>query len=162
MDLPDSLIKTMIRKKAEYYFKYFREELIFFHSIKNVILNLSKHFILAIASGALLEEIKFALEKLDVSNLFKIIVSAEEVSEGKPNPAIFHLAYRKLTAFLQELKTSECLVIEDSIHGIKAAHNANMKCIAVAHSYKEEDLKEADAIIDHISQLNSNLILEMF
>jgi HAD superfamily hydrolase (TIGR01509 family) len=155
-------IQKLLKKKEQRYMKLFQEEPIFFHGVKNVLTNLSKHFPLVIASGALLHEIIYALNNLEVTNIFKFVVSVEDVSEGKPNPQIFYLAYKKLLTIDSGLKTKECLVIEDSIHGILAAHNANMKCLAVAQTYKEDDLQTADAIINHISQLNCNLVTELF
>jgi len=155
-------IQEMLNKKAQRYMKLLQEEPIFFHGIKNVLLHLSKYFPLAIASGALLNEIKWALGNMEATNFFKFIVSAEDVNEGKPNPQIFFVAYKKLVSLEQGLKTEECLVIEDSVHGIRAAHNARMKCLAVAHTYKDEDLKAADAIVAHISQVNANLVKELF
>ena len=155
-------IEDILLKKAERYLRLLQEQPIFFHGVKDVLMNLAKYFPLAVGSGALLNEIEFALKNLDAMNYFKFVVSAEDVSEGKPNPQIFSLAYRKLLSFESGLKTEECLVVEDSIHGILAAHNARMKCIAVAHSYKEYDLKGADAVITHISQLNSNMVKELF
>jgi len=54
------------------------------------------------------------------------MLSAEEISNPKPSPDIFIKCGKKL-----DIDASECVVIEDSVAGIKAAKEAKMKCIAV-------------------------------
>ena len=155
-------IEQLIEKKGKYFLKFIQEEPNFFHGINNVLLDLYQSFILTIASGALKHEIQFVLKKLNAEKLFKYIISAEEVQQGKPNPEIYLKAYDKLTSIDPSIKKEHCLAIEDSIHGILAAHNAGIKCIAVAHSYKEEDIAIADSVLPHISLLNSNIIKSLF
>ncbi len=162
INLDEKTINKLINKKGEYFLKLLQEEPLFFHGIKNVIIDLSKSFLLAIASGALKHEIQYALNKLSINELFKFIISAEDVVEGKPNPEIYLKAYSKLISIEPNLQKQDCVVIEDSIHGIIAAQSAGLKCLAVAHSYKEEDLSIADSILSHISLLNSTLIKELF
>jgi beta-phosphoglucomutase len=162
LDWDDFTINRLAEEKALTFLKFLQQEPIFFHGIKSVLNDLSHSFLLAIASGALKNEILYALKKLNAEDLFKFIVSAEEVKEGKPNPEIYLLTYSKLSSIDNNLRQNQCLVIEDSIHGITAAHNAGMKCLAVAHSYKEEDLSHADSVITHISLLNTKLIKNLF
>lgn len=155
-------IEQLIEIKGKYFLKFLQEEPNFFHGINNVLLDLYRSFILTIASGALKHEIQFALKKLNADILFKFIISAEEVQQGKPNPEIYLKAYEKLASIDPSIKKEQCLAIEDSIHGIIAAHNAGIKCMAVAHSYKEEDISIADSILPHISLLNSNIVKGLF
>ena len=56
-----------------------------------------------------------------------------------------------ITATACRIRAYECIVIEDSISGIKAAKNAGMKCVAVTNSFSKEKLKDADLIIDSLS-----------
>ncbi len=52
----------------------------------------------------------------------------------------------------------ECVVVEDSPNGIRAAKNAGMQCIALTTTHNREKLTEADVIVDSFS----NIDLSMF
>ncbi len=72
----------------------------------------------------------------------------------KPNPAIYLYAAQQLT-----IDPKECLAIEDSAHGIKAAKNAGMFCIGINSSKNRENVKEADLIIESYDELDLTKIL---
>ncbi len=109
---------------------------------------------LALASGARRLEVEFVLRKAKVRGLFTAVVSADDVQKGKPDPESFQLALKLLNQMRltgsPEIKPTECLVIEDSIHGLAAARAAKMKGAAVTTSYKAEQLKAAELIIDSL------------
>lgn len=92
----------------------------------------------AIASGASKQNIIAMLKNIGVLDEFKEIVSGEEVPFPKPAPDIFLEAARRI-----DVAPSQCLVIEDTEHGINAAKAAGMKCIALLTTLKEEILKTA-------------------
>jgi len=74
----------------------------------------------------------------DIENCFDAVLTAESVSHSKPNPEIFLKAASKLKA-----SPEKCIVVEDSIFGVKAAESANMGCIAVATGvYTRRELEE--------------------
>lgn len=73
---------------------------------------------------------------------------------GKPHPAIYLHTARQLG-----LKPHECLVIEDSAGGIKAAKAAGMFCIGINSARKPELLAESDMIIDHYDQIDLGKLL---
>ncbi|MDO8644373.1 MAG: HAD family phosphatase, partial [bacterium] len=98
-----------------------------------------------IVSGALRDEIVLMLGKTGLKEYFQVIVSAEDVKNGKPNPEGFLLGLKKTVAhFRKKIRAAETLVIEDSPWGIEAARRAGMKCLAVTNSYKKKDLEKAD------------------
>ncbi|MBZ5535933.1 MAG: HAD family phosphatase [Acidobacteriia bacterium] len=103
---------------------------------------------LAIASGALSSEIESILVKFRLRRYFAAVVSADDVVHGKPHPETFLRAWKALNRRRprgeSKILVSECLIIEDSLHGIKAAHHAGMRCVAVAHSYPLRELEHAD------------------
>lgn len=94
----------------------------------------------AIASGSNRQNIIKMLENIDVLNHFPFIVSGEEVPNPKPSPDIF-LAAAKLIG----VDPVDCLVMEDTAHGVLAAKAAGMKCIALSTSLDPARLKEAGA-----------------
>lgn len=87
----------------------------------------------AIATSAKRERAVKQLKMANIKELFDCIVCGDEVINSKPNPEIFLKAAEDLS-----VKPENCIVIEDSPAGIKAAYNANMIGIHV------EDLKKAD------------------
>ncbi len=85
---------------------------------------------LAIATGNILPFLDLTLDTLRIRPFFKVLQTSEEVERGKPDPAIYHLAVRKL-GYAPE----ECAVLEDSHNGALAAHRAGCYVIAVPSEY---------------------------
>jgi HAD superfamily hydrolase (TIGR01509 family) len=111
-------------------------------------------FILILASSSPHKLINYILEKTNISKYFKIKVSGEDVVNGKPNPDIFLKA-----AELTDIKPENCLVIEDSNNGVKAAIQANMICVGYYNPGSgNQDLSEADLIIDSFQKLTIDSI----
>jgi HAD superfamily hydrolase (TIGR01509 family) len=81
---------------------------------------------LAVASASNLTYANIVLDYLKLSDRFLSIVNGDMVSKGKPEPDIFLLAASNIN-----IKSDECLVIEDGISGMKAANSAGMKCIGL-------------------------------
>ena len=80
---------------------------------------------------------KLLLEK-GIDTYFDVVVSADEVVNPKPDPEVFLMSARKMG-----VDSIECVVVEDSVFGVKAAKEANMKCIAVSSGvYSEKELQE--------------------
>lgn len=105
---------------------------------------------LAIASSSPKEFIDVVLEKLDLQNKFKYILSGENFKRGKPEPDIF-LAAAKLLKKVPD----QCVVIEDSAHGVTAAKRAGMKCIGYRNlGSGMQDLSLADLIINSFFDLS--------
>lgn len=118
---------------------------------------------LAIASGALRREIDLVLKYGGLRDCFDVIVSAEDVKRSKPHPDAFIRAWELLLlAGGEDLRRDECLVIEDSIHGVSAAHSAGMRCLAVTNSYSRNKLVEADMVVDSLDELASEDLEALF
>jgi sugar-phosphatase len=91
-----------------------------------------------------------ATSRLRLANLPipRVLVSADDVAKGKPDPEPY-LRGAKLLG----VKATECVVIEDAPAGIVAAHAAGMKVIALTSTYPASKLMEADAVIQELGQL---------
>lgn len=110
---------------------------------------------LAICSGSLLPEIETILKSAVLRSYFEVIVSAEQVEKGKPDPEGFLLALKLLNKKLHKsIKPENCVVIEDSRWGLEAAKAAGMQAVAITNTYTVEHLKPADKVIAHLSQLS--------
>ena len=111
-----------------------------------------KGYILAVASGSKLEDVKRALTTTGIKELFSVVMSAHQCDRPKPDPAIF-----KLTAETLGARPDQCIVIEDSSIGIRAAHQAGMKVFARRDSHFDNDLSLADECFDTYPQLQQLL-----
>ncbi len=158
--LSDTTLEDLVRRKAHYYRESIENRMIVFPGVKQLIPELSSHIPLAIASGALRSEIELILEKIDLTKYFQGIVSAEDVSEGKPSPEIFNKALDLLNQLEADgsIDPSECLAVEDSREGIRAAHGARLKCLAVTNSHSEKELSEADSVVHSLERVDLNFL----
>lgn len=105
---------------------------------------------IGLASSSSKEFINFILNNIGLKEYFEVIVSGEDVKRGKPSPDIF-----LKTAELLKVEPLNCLVIEDSGHGVKAAKLAQMKCIGFNNPNSgKQDLSLADAIVNSIVEID--------
>jgi len=118
---------------------------------------------IGICSGALLPEIETILKSAHLRNYFGVIVSAEQVEKGKPDPEGFSLALKLLNKrmhksikppVVSEIEPENCVVIEDSHWGLEAAKAAGMRAVAITNTYTAEHLKPADKVIEHLNDLS--------
>ncbi|MHC4758081.1 MAG: HAD family hydrolase [Planctomycetota bacterium] len=109
---------------------------------------------MAICSGALLVEIELILDDANLRSYFDVIVSAEQVKKGKPDPEGFLLSLKMLNEMHHNnLKADSCVVVEDSHWGLEAAKKAGMHTLAVTNSYDAEDLKQAEKIVSKLNEV---------
>ena len=93
----------------------------------------------------------------------ELIVSADDCSVGKPDPAIYLLTLKKLNEFVRPLlRADECLVIEDSKAGIRAARVAGMPVLALATTYPAGELGEADCVMPSLVAVDPGALLRRF
>ena len=89
-----------------------------------------KGFKTGLATMSHCAEVQRVLHILNLNNDFNFIASRDDVENGKPDPEIYLLVAQQLG-----VKNSECIVIEDSLTGLKAAKNAHMQCIVVTNEF---------------------------
>lgn len=93
--------------------------------------------------------IEVSLQVLGLKDFFASIVSAEDVSHGKPDPEVFLVAATRI-----DRPPSQCVVFEDAVVGIEAAHRGGMKVVAVASTNPFEALKNADVVVHRLDELS--------
>jgi beta-phosphoglucomutase len=148
-------IDDLVRQKAAAYFDYIKERSVIFPGVCDLIHQAAMEHPLAVCSGALRHEIEFILEQAGIRKAFEHITSAEDVIHGKPNPEGFLHALAALNAqgSGRFMTPGDCLVIEDSLPGIRGAHAAGMKVLAVANTHRVEELQEADAVTSSLADV---------
>jgi HAD superfamily hydrolase (TIGR01509 family) len=149
-----SLVEELMVKKAGAYLTAIKEHLVVFPGVREFVEDAASTYPIAIASGALRAEIELVLEQIGIRKAFGHITSAEDVTNGKPNPEPFLRALSGLNRRLSAapIQPDSCLAIEDSRPGIRAARAAGMKVLAVANTHTVQDLHEADAISHSLTE----------
>lgn len=105
---------------------------------------------LVLASSSSMESIELVLELFKLSSFFSHKVSGANLKFSKPHPEVFEEAAR-----ISHSKPHQCLVIEDSNHGVTAAKRAGMICIGYKNPNSgNQDLSQSDMIIDDFRSLN--------
>ena len=102
---------------------------------------------LALASNSGRQIVDTALATARLTEAFDAIVTADDVSDGKPAPDIYLLACARLG-----VRPEDSLALEDTPSGIAAAKAAGLACIAVPQ-FAETDVSEADRVIDSLEEL---------
>ena len=109
---------------------------------------------MAICSGALLAEIELILKQAQLGHFFEVIVSADEIEKGKPDPEGYLLALERLNQNDNNaISPDECIVIEDSHWGLEAGKAAGMHTVAITNSYDAEQLALAERIVGRLDEL---------
>ena len=101
----------------------------------------------AIVSGAARAEIEPVLAAAGLASAIQVVVSADDIREGKPDPESY---LRALELLDDDIRAGEVLVLEDTEAGIASAKAAGMRCIAVLGTLKPERLVAADEIVPAI------------
>ena len=113
---------------------------------------------IALASSSSVEVIEIFISKSGLKHYFQQIISGDFVEKGKPEPDIFlH------TASAIGENPADCVVIEDSANGVKAAKLAGMKCIGFRNTNSgDQDLSLSDMVIDDFTKLTVSIIKAIY
>jgi len=155
-------LAQLMQRKAHAYLESVKDHLVIFPGVREFVRAAAAAYPLAIASGALRHEIEVILEQAGLRKEFLHITSAEDVTRGKPDPQPFLQALNALNRQRREqaITAGSCLVIEDSIPGIRSAKTAGMKVLAVANTHTIQDLHEAHAVAQSLSQIRLSELRE--
>ena len=91
-------------------------------------------------------------KKFKLGKYFKVVVTGDMVTKGKPDPEPYLLTVSKLG-----LKPVDCLVIEDSDNGVTSAKLAGIRTIAITNTFSRERLCQAEVIIDSLTHIQGIL-----
>lgn len=144
---PEQINDEVVRRMLAIY----EDELPLIDGAVEAVHRLAGSFRLAVASSANRPLIGAALAQAGLAGLFEVTVSSEEVPRGKPSPDVFLEAARRL-----EVAPELCAAIEDSGNGIRAAHAAGMRVVAIPNYHyppPPEALALSDVVLASIEEL---------
>ncbi|MEW5975357.1 MAG: HAD family phosphatase [Acidobacteriota bacterium] len=151
--LPSDQLETLVQHKFSLYHSLVQRDLRLFPGALELVRQCALRYPIALASGARRCEIEFVLARFNLERVFRSIVSAEDVPQGKPEPLPFWKALESLNWGLDPASAilpGDCLVVEDSQAGVTAALRAGMKVLAVTHSLPPSSLSEAHLVVESL------------
>lgn len=154
--LGETTVKTLMQQKSQAYLDFLKDRSCVISHVAQFLQMLTAHNLtIAICSGGLRNEIETVLLRARLHDFFEVIVTANEVKKGKPDPEGFNLALQMLNSRHQgkSIKAGDCVVIEDSHWGLDAAKAAGMHTVAVTNSYTRDELAMAEMVVDNLGQL---------
>ena len=107
---------------------------------------------LAVVSGARRVEIEAVLDACALRDSFEVVVAAEDVTRGKPDPECYRLALARLEAAAGG--PLEAIAIEDAPAGLLAARGAGARCIGLATTCPASELAGADEIVSSLADID--------
>jgi beta-phosphoglucomutase len=139
MRFDEALVASLVEKKVQTEIDM-SSQVKLFEGAVTLLESLRAKVKLALASMSNRDFVDHMLNAMNIQSFFEVVLTADEVDKSKPDPEIFLKCALKLGSLPEE-----CVVVEDSIFGVKAAKAARMGCIAVLTGvYSKEELKKAN------------------
>jgi phosphoglycolate phosphatase/beta-phosphoglucomutase len=163
---PPRLARLVARKASYYRERVRRQGYPFYPGAVELVAEMAEAGLaLGVVSGALREEIEGALAQAGLLPRFKVLIAAEDVGDGKPDPQGYRRALEALNGEpplpARLIHPHEALAIEDSPAGLAAAAAAGLATLGVAHTYPAADLP-ADLTVDRLADLRLPDLLARF
>lgn len=142
---PKTFLSLMAAKSRAMMGLIHRRQFAALPGVEQFVRGLWRRIPLAICSGALREEIEAMLQGISLRDCFSLIIAAEDVAIGKPDPQGYLLAMKQLAQRIgRSLAPAHCLIIEDAPTVIHSVRHVGFPVLAVASSYPVEKLHEAN------------------
>src|SRR3990172_2630800 len=161
-NLPET-IEELLAERIEILLPLYEKELELVPGLITILKEVKESgFLLALASSSPYKVINFVLGKFSLNEFFSVVVSGESVEFGKPHPDIYLYTAKKLGACPEQgrrIEPSECVVIEDSINGVKSAKSAGMLCIAIPDKrLNQKEFQIAEMVVDRLDRISAEMI----
>jgi HAD superfamily hydrolase (TIGR01509 family) len=140
--------------RDERYTKYLHTQAPLMPGVHETLQTLGKRFTMAVVTSTLREHLRILHEKHDLCDYFDLNVTNEDFTHSKPHPEPYLTAMEKL-----EVSPEQCIAIEDSERGFRAAREAGIACIAIPTPLTQHgDFTDAHAILGNLAELQSLLL----
>ena len=149
MSFDDEMLENLSREKIKIQVSL-TEIVDLFEGAAELLEELQERTKIALATMSGRKVIDKILAEKRIKTYFDVVVSADEIVKPKPDPEVFLVSAAKLG-----VDPKDCVVVEDSVFGVRAAKAAEMKCIAVpSGAYSREELQEEDPelIVDSLTE----------
>jgi len=161
----DSVIEELCQHKADLFTRHLNDHGVLFEGVEDLLQELHQAGIpRSIYTGSTRSETDFILNQENLAHYFTTIVTADDVTLGKPDPQGYILSLQQSNQTLNSqppITCDQCVVIEDSMWGITAAKEAGMHCLALETSYPKKMLTQADDTVPALTQVNIPLLKKM-
>lgn len=154
-------LEELLRVKGDLFMEMIGAGHALLPGVEAFVRRVARRWSLAICSGARRCEIETILTCNGMLEYFPVIVSTEDVSTSKPDPAGFVLTLERLREKGGELVPRRCIVIEDSLPGIAAARAAGMRVLAVQTRHGASELTSADAAVADLTSVDDSILRAM-
>jgi len=142
--LTSAQVQRLVEAKSQLYQQLIRTSLEIVAGAAEFVRAAAERFRLAIVSGALRREVELGLTRTGFADRFEAIITADDISQCKPDPAGY-LAAR--AALEQRQPVASCVAIEDSLPGLAAARAAGMACVMLTTSHSTRTLRDSGATL---------------
>lgn len=150
---PKWTIEELTAWKQNHLIDIIRREQPIFDGLPELVAKLAPRYRLAVASGSVHPVIEEVLAMKSLRQFFPVVVSVQDVAQGKPAPDIFLRA-----AELLGVAPADCCVIEDSAAGVTAARAAGMTAVAITNTLPAEKLTHAQHIVRTYEEIERLLV----
>ena len=152
---PSEINDDVVRRVAATY----EEHLPLLPQAVETVRELGERWRLGVASSSNRPIIDLVLDRMGVRDCFAVVVSSEEVANGKPAPDVYLAVARELG-----VDPKDCVAVEDSTNGIKSAVAAGMRTIAVPNrQFRPDDevLTTAAVVVSSLAEVTVDLVASL-
>jgi len=156
-DIDEAELKKAADKKQVYFLEYLNsEEISVYNDTVDLVKTLKKEKIKrSVISSS--KNCLPILKKVNLVELFDVILTGNDVTKGKPDPQVFFMAAEKMS-----VEPGSCVVFEDAVLGVEAGKRAGMKCVGVDRHGNPERLKKADLVVGDLGEVTVEKIKDLF
>jgi HAD superfamily hydrolase (TIGR01509 family) len=146
--MPDKVDEYIKYKKS--FDKEYAEKVEIYPGIENVLKKLGSRYPLAVNTGTRRVLVSSVLNKYNIYKHFKFVVTAEDITKGKPDPESYQLAVNKLG-----MLPGGCLVVEDGKSGVQSAISAGCLVVGLINELTRQELEDLNChfVIKNLSEL---------
>ena len=161
-------INKLLHRKAQAYLQEIAKisKLHLYSGVEDLIYQVRSHNLkLGLVGGAMGAEITLVLERANLTEYFSVIVAGDDITISKPQPQGYVLAVERLNQKYPDLnlQPQECLAIDNTPDGIKAAKQAQMQVVGVANTYPYHMLQRwCNWTVDYLTDLEWSRLQELY
>ena len=147
-------IARLVKEKGICFEEMLGEDIRIFPGVLEFLEVIRGKFHVAIGSGALTEEINLILRRKGLSEFFGFVIGADDTENPKPSPEVYLKCLERFRRdYDSAITAAQCVVFEDSPHGVTAAKRAGMRCVGITNSCSGDELALADRVAGGFSEI---------